>query len=102
MLYKEEWLTVQELAINGSAIAIIDKKMLQNKSNIYYTLRFASAMCFIGHGCFGIITKTIWCNYFAVFGIGHAAAYHLMPVVGTIDIICGLVILFYPLKVFPW
>jgi uncharacterized membrane protein YphA (DoxX/SURF4 family) len=65
---------------------------------IYYTLRLASAMCFIGHGAFGIITKPIWCNYFAVFGIGRSLSYQLMPVVGIIDILCGLIILIYPLR----
>jgi len=65
---------------------------------MYYTLRIASAMCFIGHGAFGIITKPIWCNYFAVFGIGHDLAYRLMPVVGTVDILLGLSLLFYPLR----
>ena len=56
-------------------------------------------MCFIGHGAFGIITKPIWCNYFAVFGIGHDLAYRLMPLVGTIDILLGLSLLIYPLRV---
>ena len=65
---------------------------------MYYTLRIASAMCFIGHGAFGFITKPIWCNYFAVFGIGHDLAYKLMPVVGTVDILLGLSLLFYPLR----
>src|SRR6201996_7097617 len=65
---------------------------------MYYTLRVAAAMCFIGHGAFGIITKPIWCNYFAVFGIGHDLAYRLMPLVGTIDILLGLSLLFYPLR----
>lgn len=65
---------------------------------MYHTLRVASAMCFIGHGAFGIITKPIWCNYFAVFGIGHDLAYKLMPVVGTIDILLGLSLLFYPIR----
>ncbi len=60
-------------------------------------------MCFIGHGAFGIITKPIWCNYFAVFGIGHDMAYHLMPVVGSIDILMGLSLLFYPTRmVLSW
>lgn len=67
-------------------------------TSIHYTLRIASAMCFIGHGTFGIITKTIWCNYFAVFGIGHDLAYRLMPLLGTIDILLGLTLLFYPLR----
>jgi uncharacterized membrane protein YphA (DoxX/SURF4 family) len=66
---------------------------------IHYTLRIASAMCFIGHGAFGIITKPIWCNYFAVFGIGHDTSYRLMPLLGTVDILLGLSLLVYPLRV---
>src|ERR1700729_613748 len=65
---------------------------------VYYTLRLAVAMCFVGHGAFGIITKPIWCNYFAVFGIGHDLAYRLMPLVGTIDILLGLSLLIYPIR----
>jgi uncharacterized membrane protein YphA (DoxX/SURF4 family) len=65
---------------------------------IHYTLRIAAAMCFIGHGAFGITTKPIWCNYFAVFGIGHDLSYHLMPLLGTVDILLGLSLLFYPLR----
>ena len=67
----------------------------------HYILRLASAMCFFGHGAFGIITKPIWCNYFAVFGIGHDLAYRLMPVVGTIDILLGLSLLLYPIRIVP-
>ncbi|HTD98282.1 MAG TPA: hypothetical protein VK668_03315, partial [Mucilaginibacter sp.] len=59
---------------------------------------FASAMCFIGHGAFGIITKQIWCNYFAVFGIDQATAFHLMPWLGTVDILMGLSLLIYPTR----
>jgi len=71
---------------------------LQNNKNIHYTLRFASAMCFIGHGAFGIITKPIWLNYFAVFGIGHDMAYHLMPWLGVVDILFGISLLLYPTR----
>jgi hypothetical protein len=71
--------------------------------DLHYTLRIASAMCFLGHGAFGIITKPIWCNYFAVFGIGHDLAYRLMPFVGTVDILLGLSLLFYPTRaVLAW
>ncbi len=66
---------------------------------VYQTLRIASAMCFLGHGAFGIITKAIWLNYFAVFGIGHDTAYRLMPVLGSVDILLGLVLLVYPLRI---
>src|SRR5882724_3059656 len=70
-----------------------------NSQKIYYTLRIAVAMCFIGHGAFGIITKPIWCNYFGVVGIDHALAYKLMPFVGSVDILMGLLILIYPMRI---
>ncbi|MDQ2721604.1 MAG: hypothetical protein M3Z26_17855 [Bacteroidota bacterium] len=65
---------------------------------IHYTLRIASAMCFFGHGAFGIIGKPIWSNYFAVFGIGHDLSFQIMPFVGFIDILMGIIILLYPLR----
>lgn len=68
---------------------------------IFYTLQAAIAMCFIGHGIFGIITKPIWCNYFGVFGIGHELSYQLMPIVGSFDILCGVMMLAYPMRVIP-
>lgn len=74
---------------------------LSIEKKLHYTLRIASAMCFIGHGAWGIITKPIWCNYFAVFGIGHGLAYRIMPFLGSFDILLGIVILFYPLRAIP-
>ncbi|MEP6583001.1 MAG: hypothetical protein ABJA90_01990 [Ginsengibacter sp.] len=76
---------------------------LATEHKIYFTLRIASAMCFIGHGAFGIITKPIWANYFGVFGIGHDLSFRLMPLIGIIDILLGLAILLYPIRaVFVW
>lgn len=66
---------------------------------MYFTLRLATAMCFIGHGAFGIITKPIWYNYFGVFGIGHDVASQLMPLVGVLDIIMGIIFLVYPVRI---
>jgi hypothetical protein len=74
---------------------------IQLQQKLHYTLRFASAMCFIGHGSFGIITKAIWCNYFAVFGVGKVMAYHLMPALGAFDILCGILMLIYPMRIIP-
>ena len=69
-----------------------------NNHKIHYSLRIAAAMCFIGHGAFGIITKPIWCNYFAIFGIDNVHAYHLMPLLGTVDIVLGFILLFKPVR----
>jgi uncharacterized membrane protein YphA (DoxX/SURF4 family) len=76
-------------------------RLAEPAQKMYLVLRIASAMCFIGHGAFGIITKPIWCNYFAVFGIGHDLAYRLMPIVGSIDILLGLSLLLYPTRIVP-
>jgi hypothetical protein len=74
--------------------------MLQvsSEKKIHYTLRLAAGMCFIGHGAFGVVTKSIWVNYFAVFGIGHDLAYQLMPWIGTVDIFMGLSMLIFPTR----
>ena len=72
---------------------------LTNTRQIHFTLRVAAAMCFIGHGAFGIITKPIWCNYFALAGIDNKTAYTLMPIVGLIDITLGIILLFKPVRI---
>ena len=59
-------------------------------------LRFAAAMCFIGHGAFGIITKAAWVPYFGVAHIPSAWAWKLMPFVGTFDIALGVAALVWP------
>ena len=68
------------------------------ETKLHYTLRLAVAMCFIGHGAFGIVTKPIWCNYFAVFGIGHDWSYRLMPILGTVDVLLGITMLVWPMR----
>lgn len=75
---------------------------LKLSKKIHYTLRVAAAMCFIGHGSFGIMGKAIWCNYFGVFGIDQQLAYKLMPFVGGIDVLFGIILLVYPLRAIPF
>ena len=71
------------------------------QQRIHYTLRIAVAMCFIGHGSFGIITKAVWCNYFGVFGISRQLSYQMMPAVGCFDILLGITMLLYPVRAIP-
>jgi uncharacterized membrane protein YphA (DoxX/SURF4 family) len=65
---------------------------------LFLALRVAAAMCFIGHGAFGIITKPGWLAYLAVVGIGRDLGYTLMPAIGVVDILLGLSVLFRPTK----
>ncbi|HTE08702.1 MAG TPA: DoxX family protein, partial [Flavitalea sp.] len=71
------------------------------EQKMYYSLRVAVALCFIGHGAFGIITKAVWCNYFGVVGIGEQMAYKLMPPLGVFDMLLGVIVLVYPLRLIP-
>jgi hypothetical protein len=75
---------------------------LKLPGKVHYTLRVAAAMCFIGHGSFGIMGKAIWCNYFGVFGIDQHLAYQLMPFVGGMDVLLGIILLIYPLRAIPF
>jgi hypothetical protein len=59
-------------------------------------------MCFVGHGAFGIITKEAWIRYFAVAGIGRATAYAMMPIIGTLDVTMGIILLVAPVPVVAW
>jgi hypothetical protein len=62
----------------------------------YWTLRVGAALCFIGHGAFGFITKAAWIPYFGVIGIPEAWAWRMMPWVGAIDVTVGMAVLFAP------
>jgi hypothetical protein len=61
-----------------------------------WCLRVGAAACFLGHGAFGILTKEAWVSYFAVVGIGSDAAYALMPIVGSVDVVMATLVLLSP------
>lgn len=64
----------------------------------FLVLRIGLAGCFIGHGAFGIITKAAWLPYFAVGGIAAPLGWKLMPWIGTMDILMGLLALLWPCR----
>lgn len=65
----------------------------------YWILRVAAALCYVGHGAFGFITKAAWLPYFGVVGIPEAWAWNLMPWVGAVDVTVGMAVLFAPRRV---
>jgi hypothetical protein len=67
-------------------------------SLLFTVLRVAAAMCFIGHGAFGLIGKAGWVVCFGVAGIDAGWAYSLMPMVGFVDILLGISVLVWPTK----
>ncbi len=62
----------------------------------YWLLRVGAALCFIGHGAFGLMTKAAWVPYFGVVGIPDAWAWRLMPLVGAVDVMAAMAVLYAP------
>ncbi|HEX6315453.1 MAG TPA: hypothetical protein VFZ73_11365 [Gemmatimonadaceae bacterium] len=79
-----------------TTIAPSGARALSATTSAYWVLRVGAALCFIGHGAFGFITKAAWLPYFAVAGIPEAWAWRLMPVVGAVDVMAGMAVLFAP------
>jgi len=65
---------------------------------IHWIFRVAFLMEFVGHGAFGIMGKAAWVPYFGVFGLSEPTAWHLMPIIGTIDVTLGVVTFLRPMR----
>ena len=65
-----------------------DRKTLQTQ--LHWTLRVTVALCFIGHGTWGLITKSGWLPFFASQGIEPELAWTLQPLIGAFDIMMAL------------
>src|SRR5438093_9301267 len=63
---------------------------------LHWVLRLTLCCEFVGHGAFGVLRKEAWIAYFQIFGIPEAWAWHLMPVVGSVDIVLGTLALVAP------
>ena len=85
------------MTLRQSAVAApVATSQIGATTTAYWFLRVGAAMCFIGHGAFGFITKAAWLPYFALVGINETWAYRLMPLVGTVDVVAGMAVLFAP------
>lgn len=74
-----------------------DMKILHNQ--LHWTLRITAALCFIGHGAWGVITKSGWLPFFASQGIEPEIAWKMQPLIGLFDILMGLLLLWKPTRV---
>jgi hypothetical protein len=100
---------VERLSADGHrGMVTFDNRMLERSLSVpsrpavtasavaYWSLRGGAALCFIGHGAFGFITKAAWVPYFGVVGIPESWAWRLMPLVGAVDVLAGMAVLFAP------
>jgi hypothetical protein len=65
---------------------------------LHWLFRLALCCEFVGHGAFGVMTKQAWVPYITLFGVPEAWAWHLMPVVGSLDITLGVLALLAPTR----
>ena len=68
-----------------------EKKTLQTQ--LHWTLRITAAFCFIGHGTWGLITKSGWLPFFASQGIEPEIAWTMQPLIGAFDILMAILLL---------
>lgn len=52
--------------------------------------------CYVGHGFWGLMQKKEWVRFLEIFYFSPEASNLMMPVIGTCDILLGLVIFFRP------
>jgi hypothetical protein len=71
---------------------------LSSEARMQWILRVGVAGCFIGHGAFGVITKADWLPYFQVMGVPDVLSWQIMPLLGTMDITLGLLMLVCPVR----
>jgi uncharacterized membrane protein YphA (DoxX/SURF4 family) len=72
---------------------------VRTRKALTLVLRIGACCCFVGHGVFGLMRKPAWIPYFGVVGVGADAAGVLMPLVGTVDIAMGLLVLVRPVPI---
>ncbi|HSF34345.1 MAG TPA: hypothetical protein VLK82_28295 [Candidatus Tectomicrobia bacterium] len=79
--------------------SIVDKNARHTLEwKIHWLFRLALFCEFVGHGVFGILTKSAWVPYFGTFGIPDSWAWRLMPLVGSVDITLGTLALLAPTR----
>ncbi|MGB0460355.1 MAG: hypothetical protein ACPGH0_04170 [Opitutales bacterium] len=69
------------------------------QKQLHWTLRITVALCFIGHGAWGLITKSGWLPFFASQGIEPAIAWKLQPLIGAFDILMAVLLLVQPRRI---
>ena len=82
--------------VSVAPLASTSAAAVSASTGAYWVLRAGAALCFIGHGAFGFIAKAAWIPYFGVVGIPERWAWTLMPLVGAVDVLAGMAVLFAP------
>ena len=67
-----------------------------------WVLRLSVALCFIGHGFWGTVSKPGWVGLITPMGFSESTAYALLPWIGWADIVLGILVIYKPRSVLLW
>lgn len=67
-------------------------------TKLEWVLRIGVFGTFIGHGVLAISVNPLWVSYLALFGLTLPQISVIMPVIGLLDVIVGMIILLKPNK----
>ena len=81
-------------------VRIRSKRELMDK--LEWVLRMSVALCFIGHGYWGTVSKPGWVGLITPMGFSEATAWTLLPWIGWADITLGVLMVLKPRSVLIW
>ena len=84
----------------GSVTSVSTREQLL--ARLDFTLRYTIALCFIGHGFWGIVSKQAWVGLITPMGFSDGFALASLPIVGWLDVILGILVIFQPNKAWLW
>jgi len=81
-------------------VRIHSKREFMDK--LEWVLRMTIALCFIGHGYWGTVSKPGWVDLITPMGFSEGAAWALLPWIGWADITLGVLMIMKPRSVLVW
>ncbi len=66
------------------------------EDRVLLALRIGMLGCFVGHGVWGFLLKPGWYPFFDLFSIPRTWTYMLMPLIGAMDIVIGIIAFIRP------
>lgn len=67
-----------------------------------WVLRWSVALCYIGHGFWGAVSKPEWVGLITPMGFSERTAWLLLPYIGWADIVLGVLLILKPRSLLLW
>jgi|TARA_B100001964_G_scaffold69215_1_gene78518 hypothetical protein len=72
--------------------------MSKQQKTIEWILRIGVFGSYLGHGIFALGVKQGWIPLITAFGFSESAAVTMLPLIGIMDIIVAIIVLFCPIR----